>query len=50
MNYIQSIIYFCSSIMNTRLYLCGYSITLWQVTIFGFVVFVIGTFIFKLLR
>lgn len=40
----------CSAIMDIPVYLFGYSISLWNVLFYGFVIFVIGAFIFKLMR
>lgn len=40
----------CSAIMNIYIDLFGYSISLWNVFFYGFVIFVIGTFIFKLMH
>ena len=40
----------CSAIMNISIDLFGYTVTLWNVLFYGFVVFVIGSFLFKLMR
>lgn len=50
MNIIRLIFDACSAIMNISINLFGYSITLWNVLFYGFVVFVIGSFVFKLMR
>lgn len=49
MDNIQLIFYACRNILNISFELYGYSITLQQVLIFGFVVSVLGSFIFKAL-
>ncbi len=48
MENIRLLFRFCSSVMSIPIYLFGYTITLWQVAVFGFVVFIVGSFIFRM--
>lgn len=50
MHIIRLIFNACASIMEIPINLFGYSITLWNVLFYGFVIFVIGSFVFKLMR
>lgn len=48
MHVIRAIFNLCSSIMYISINLYGYNITLWQVCLFGFIVFVLGRFVFRI--
>lgn len=50
MQIIRLIFNACAAIMEISINLFGYSVTLWNVFFYGFVIFVIGSFIFKLMR
>ena len=49
MYYIQIIFRACSSILSIHMNLLGYSVSLLDVMIYGFLVFIIGEFIFAML-
>lgn len=48
MQWIKIIFQACNAILNIKMNLCGYSISLWQAMIYGFLIYVLGRFIFNL--
>lgn len=50
MDNVKCVIDACYSILKMQLSLCGYTVTLWNVLIFGFCVFLLFVFIFKSFR
>lgn len=50
MYYVQLIFRACSKILSYHMNLLGYSVSLLEVMIYGFLVFIVGKFIFNMLN